>query len=160
MFKISIGIFCLILAVIFGNAMVVSGQEPEDVMRLPLGKIVIKPPESVEAKRPPSYLTHSLHFGYKCSECHHTWEFDTQIKPCMAAGCHDLTVAPKESKKSGSDQPLEIMYYMRAYHKQCIVCHIELKKANLTLEMSFKVLKENLPPTGPTGCIECHLEEE
>ncbi len=103
MYKISIGVFGLILAVIFGNAIVVSGQEPEDVMRLPLGKIVIKPPETVEAKRPPSYLTHSRHFGYKCSECHHTWEFDTQIKPCMAAGCHDLTAAPKKSEKSGSD---------------------------------------------------------
>jgi hypothetical protein len=78
----------------------------------------------------------------------------------MAAGCHDLTVAPEKSKKSGSDRALEIRYYMRAYHKQCIGCHIELKRANLALEMSLKVLKENLPPTGPTGCIECHLEEE
>jgi len=29
MFKISIGIFCLILALIFGNAMVVSGQSED-----------------------------------------------------------------------------------------------------------------------------------
>ncbi|MFQ5772598.1 MAG: hypothetical protein ACE5HX_18825, partial [bacterium] len=64
MYKIIIGVLCLILAVIFGNAIMVTGQEPQDVMKLPLGKIVIKPPESIKPKRPPSYLTHSKHFGY------------------------------------------------------------------------------------------------
>jgi len=160
MFKIIIGMMCLILAVFFGNPMKVSGEEPEDIMSLPLGKIIIEPPKSVTAKRPPSFLTHSLHFGYKCSECHHTWEYNTQIKACMAPECHELTVAPKKSKKSEADPPLMIMYYMRAYHKQCIICHLELKRDNLALEMSFKVLKEKLPPTGPTGCIECHPPEE
>ncbi|MEJ2730663.1 MAG: cytochrome c3 family protein, partial [Deltaproteobacteria bacterium] len=62
-------------------------------------------------------------------------------------------------KKSGSNQPKEIMYYKRAYHKQCIGCHLELKRANLALENSSKILKEKLPPTGPTGCIECHPVE-
>ncbi len=159
MFKICVGVLSLILAVIFGNALMVAGQEPAEAINLPLGKIVIKAPESVEPKRPPSYLTHSLHFGYNCSECHHTWEFNTQVKKCTAPGCHDLTVSPSKSKKSGSNQPEEIMYYMRAYHKQCIVCHLELKRANLALEKSLKILKEKLPPTGPTGCIECHPEE-
>ncbi|MCK5419312.1 MAG: cytochrome c3 family protein [Desulfobacterales bacterium] len=159
MFKICVGVLSLILAVIFGNALMVAGQEPAEAINLPLGKIVIKAPESVEPKRPPSYLTHSLHFGYMCSECHHTWEFNTQVKKCTAPGCHDLTVSARKSKKSGSNQPEEIMYYMRAYHKQCIVCHLELKRANLALEMSLKILKEKLPPTGPTGCIECHPVE-
>ncbi|KKM00429.1 hypothetical protein LCGC14_1804510 [marine sediment metagenome] len=82
MFKIIIGMLCLILAVFLGTPMMVSGEEPEDIMSLPLGKIIIEPPESVTPKRPPSFLTHSLHFGYKCSKCHHTWEYNTRIKAC------------------------------------------------------------------------------
>ncbi len=160
MFKIISGMLCLILAVFFGTPIMVSGGEPEDIMRLPLGKIIIKPPKSITPRRPPSFLTHSRHFGYKCSQCHHTWEYNTQIKACKASGCHELTAAPKKSKKNEPEPPPMIMYYMRAYHKQCIICHLGLKRDNLALEMSFKVLKEKLPPTGPTGCIQCHPKEE
>ncbi len=47
MFKIIIGMMCLILAVFSGTPMMVSGEGPEDIMSLPLGKIIIEPPKSV-----------------------------------------------------------------------------------------------------------------
>jgi hypothetical protein len=31
---------------------------------------------------------------------------------------------------------------------------------NQALEMSGRVLIENLPNVGPTGCVQCHLKEE
>ncbi len=51
MYKISIGVLCLILAVIFGNAMVVSGESEDETMVVPMGIIQLEPPEDVEAKK-------------------------------------------------------------------------------------------------------------
>ena len=39
MYKISFGVFCLVLAVIFGNAMVVTGQSDAEEMIVPMGSI-------------------------------------------------------------------------------------------------------------------------
>ena len=58
MYKIGIGIFCLIMALIFGNAMVVSGEsEPED-MTVPMGTILLEPPDSVEDPKPAVEFPH------------------------------------------------------------------------------------------------------
>ena len=44
MYKISIGVLCLILAIIFGNAMVVSGESDDESINVPLGVIHLSPP--------------------------------------------------------------------------------------------------------------------
>ena len=68
-------------------------------------------------------------------------------------------VAPTKAEKGEDLEELKISYYKNAYHKLCITCHKDLKQKNLQLELSGRVLKENLPNTGPTGCKECHVPE-
>ncbi len=66
MYKTGIGVLCLIMAVIFGNAMVVSGQSKSETMSVPMGVIKLAPPDEVEAKRPPVGFPHFKHFGFNC----------------------------------------------------------------------------------------------
>ena len=160
MLKISLGVFVLVLAVIFGNALIVSGQNDEEKMCIPMGLIPLKPPESVEAKRPPVNFPHSTHFSYKCQTCHHNWETDAPVVSCTTSGCHDLTESPLKSEKDNVTKELAIRYYKTAFHQMCISCHKELKIQNKKLEMSGKTLTEKLPNTGPVGCTECHVKEE
>ena len=159
MYKIGIGVVCLILALIFGNALVVSGNGEGETMCIPMGVIQLKPPESVEAKRPFVEFNHPRHFGDTCQTCHHQWEFDEPVLSCQTEGCHDGVVAPTKAEKGEDAEELKITYFKNAYHKQCITCHKELKQKNRKLELSGRVLKENLPNTGPTGCKECHVPE-
>ena len=159
MCKISTGIFCLILALIFGNAMIVSGESDGETMSVPLGIIPLEPPESVEAKKPSVEFPHATHFDFKCQTCHHTWEKLSPIESCGTSDCHDVAAAPKKSENPQDDKLLAVRYYKSAYHKLCIGCHKEMKIKNQKLEMSGRVLKENLPNVGPTSCKECHLEE-
>ena len=94
----------------------------------------IECPKSVKATRPPVMFDHDAHNEKAgiddCSECHHGAR-DGKIErndpsegtPCI--DCHAL-------KAPSGTTP-----YMRAFHRQCIVCH---KKTN----------------NGPTACGECH----
>jgi hypothetical protein len=158
--KISVGVFCLILAVIFGNAMVVSGQDEDETMSVPMGDILLEPPEGVEAKRPPVNFPHSTHFGFNCLTCHHKWEMDESIVSCTTSGCHDAVASPVKSGKGKVDEDQLINYYKTAFHKMCISCHREMKAQNKKLEMSGRVLKDKLPNVGPTGCNGCHVTDE
>ncbi len=163
MYKISIGVFCLILAVIFGNAMVVSGQSEDETMSVPMGTILLEPPEEVEAKRPSIDFPHSTHFDFNCLTCHHQWELVDPVESCTTSGCHDGVVSPIKAAKEGTDEDLEelaVSYYKTAYHKMCVGCHREMKSQNKKLEMSGRILKDKLPNTGPTGCNGCHVKEE
>jgi hypothetical protein len=159
MFKIIVGVLGLILAVVFGNALMVSGQDDEETMCIPMGIIQLKPPESVDASRPPVNFPHSTHFSYQCQTCHHKWEMDTAVVSCSTSGCHDLTESPLKSEKDKADMELSIRYYKTAFHQMCIGCHKEIKIQRYELEKSSKVLTERLPETGPVGCNECHLKE-
>jgi hypothetical protein len=160
MYKISIGVLCLSLAVIFGNAMVVSGQNDDETISVPLGVIPLGPPEDVEAKRPPVPFPHGTHFVYTCSICHHLWEMDAPIENCSTAGCHDGVESPVKVGGGKVDEEMLINYYKTAYHRMCIGCHKEIKAQNKRLEMSGQVLKEKLPTVGPSSCKGCHVEEE
>jgi hypothetical protein len=159
MYKVSIGIFCLILVLIFGNAMVVSGESEDETMSVPLGIIELQPPESVEAKKPLVQFPHATHFDFKCQTCHHKWEKVAPILGCKTDQCHDVAEAPKKSENVKDYELLSARYYKTAYHKLCIGCHKDMKLKNEKLEMSGRVLKENLPNVGPTSCKGCHLEE-
>ena len=161
MHKISLGVFCLVLAIIFGNAMVVTGSGDADDMCIPMGTILLEPLEGVEAKRTPVDFHHPTHFGFTCQSCHHKWiETDKPIVGCATTDCHDVAEAPKPSETGAIDKEMAARYYKTAYHNLCIGCHKEMQIQNKALEMSGRVLKENLPNTGPTGCVQCHLKEE
>ena len=45
MYKISLGVFCLVLAIILGNAMVVTGSNDEEEMCIAMGSILLEPLE-------------------------------------------------------------------------------------------------------------------
>jgi hypothetical protein len=157
MFKIGIGIFCLIMALIFGNAMVVSGESETEDMSVPMGIILLEPPDSVEEPKPAVEFPHPFHFDFSCQTCHHKWDKVTPIEGCGTSGCHDITESPTRAERAQSDEDLAARYYKTGFHKLCITCHKEMKVQNKKLELSGRVLFENLPNTGPTGCIDCHV---
>jgi hypothetical protein len=129
---------------VFGISIDVSGQENEaseptlEDMSVPMGIIVLEPDESVEQKRTPVEFHHSKHFTFDCKKCHHKWEGKTHVLSYTETG---------------------IKYYKYAYHQMCVGCHKEIKIKRKAMEMSYTVLKDKLPKTGPTGCVECHPKE-
>jgi len=160
MFKLSIGIFCLILALIFGNAMVVTGESEDGDMIVPMRTLTIKPPESVEKPKPSVEFPHTVHFDFNCQYCHHKWDKETPIAGCTTSGCHDITEAPSRAERIQNEDNVADRYYKTAFHKRCITCHKDMKAQNKKMELSGRMLTENLPSTGPTGCKDCHVPEE
>jgi hypothetical protein len=167
---------------VFGISVDVSGQENEaseptlEDMSVPMGIIVLEPDESVEQKRTPVEFHHSKHFTFDCKKCHHKWEgkthvtFDckkchhkwegkTHVPTCRTTDCHDSFEPPKKPTKFLSYTETGIKYYKYAYHQMCVGCHKEIKIKRKAMEMSYTVLKDKLPKTGPTGCVECHPKE-
>ena len=155
-------VLCLFLSMVLGSGsfMVVVGEETATEMIVPMGTIELEPPDSIEPIKSFVNFPHSRHFAsVDCRTCHHKWNGTDIIGGCTAAGCHDVTVSPTKSAKDKPNPEAMIRYYKTAYHKNCIGCHKEIKAQNKQLEASFKGLKEKLPPTGPTGCVECHPKE-
>lgn len=140
---------CLAAALFIGYPQ--TGQSSEGELCIPLGEITLSAPESVSPKRSSVDFPHAIHFDYNCQRCHHTWENDTEVATCGTSGCHDLTQTPEKGNRS-----LALRYYKRAYHDLCIGCHKSIKAGNLKKEMSKMPLEDELPPTGPTGCVGCH----
>ncbi len=158
--KIGFLYLCLSMVFVVGSITIVVGQETEDEMIVPMGDIVIGPPESVEPKRSLVDFPHSRHFAsVDCRTCHHTWQGTEIIKNCTTSGCHDVAVSPTISEKGSVNPDLAIRYYKTGYHQMCIGCHKEIRIQNKQLEASFKELKETLTIPGPTGCILCHPKE-
>lgn len=144
----------LLLGVIWGSLL--SADDKDDKMCVPLGKITLKSIAD-EAKRSEVTFTHTTHFNYACQQCHHKWTGKEAITGCTVSGCHDLAKAPKdESGKPVLDKVLNARYYKTAFHDSCIGCHKKIKMKNMAMEASKASLGEKLPPTGPTGCIQCH----
>ena len=98
--------------------------------------LVIKSEAFTSPQRPPAVFPHDAHNEKAkiddCAACHHGGEngkrdpkATSEGTPC--ADCHSVTAAPGRT-------PL-----MRAYHQQCIGCHMQ-KKA------------------GPVACGQCHVD--
>ncbi|MFC1856664.1 cytochrome c3 family protein [Thermodesulfobacteriota bacterium] len=157
MYRVGLVVLGLLMIVAFGGILEVSGKDSSDeMMCVPMEVITLEPPESVESKKSTVDFPHSKHFVLDCKECHHTWSGVEHIQNCTTSGCHDLTKSPKKSNAGGPANESKFKYYKTAYHNLCIGCHKAAKTKNIQLEMSGKILKENLPKTGPTGCIKCH----
>ena len=155
--KTRILLLTLIIAFIFGAAFSIAGESMKtNEMCIPMGVITLSPPKSVDAKRSPVEFNHSHHFGIKCNDCHHKWKKDTPIEGCTTSGCHELTESPLKIGGSKFEGKPEILYYKKAFHQNCIRCHRDIKASNEKLELTKGTLPDQLPATGPTGCIECH----
>lgn len=143
----------LIVALIFCVAVGAFGEvDADDEMCIPMGEITLEPPDGVEAKRSEVTFPHAVHFNYTCQECHHTWDMESAIVGCATTDCHDVTESPKKADPKEDD----ILYYKTAYHSSCIGCHKQIKAENKAKEMQLGFLPDNIPATGPTGCVECH----
>jgi hypothetical protein len=144
--KIGIAIVGMVMVGLLAG--VVSAEQGNgDTLCIPLANMTLSPPQGVKAQRSSVEFPHAVHFNYNCMECHHEWKGNTENISCQVSGCHDASAPDKEKP---------YRYYKTAYHNQCIVCHKEIKEANLKMEMSKKAIQGSLPKTGPTGCSECH----
>lgn len=154
-----IGLILIIL--IFGSSLMVSGQDTGDDLCIPMGSFLIEPPESVTAKRSAVDFPHSKHFDFNCIECHHTWDKQSQIDNCTTSGCHDLLESPKKGNKKATSDKEAIKYFKNAYHKACIGCHREIKANNLSAELKLRVTDRDtvIKNVGPTTCKTCHIPE-
>ena len=153
--KILVVILSVVIGLVCGSAMVVTGNEPEEDLCIPLGNLVLEAPEGVDVKRAPVEFPHSQHFGISCMDCHHKWDRGSENLSCSTSGCHDLVEAPKKEEKD-----LAPRYYKNAFHKSCIGCHKEMREKNKKAEMLNIPLSKDLPMTGPTGCNKCHPVDE
>ncbi|MEJ2097535.1 MAG: cytochrome c3 family protein, partial [Deltaproteobacteria bacterium] len=77
--------------------------DAEDTLCIPMGTLLIEPPDGVEAKRSPVDFPHSIHFDYTCKTCHHTWDGENPILSCTTSGCHDLTSVRSDDGKLEPD---------------------------------------------------------
>jgi len=157
--KIRIVVVCLMIVGMYGITSVLATQNKADEMCVPMGSILLEPPESIQQKRSPVDFPHFRHLGYACQECHHKWTGNAQILNCTTSDCHDLRKSPKKTIKSRSEPNLAIRYYKTAFHNQCKGCHKEIKRKNKEMEKSYTVLKPKLLKAGPTGCVQCHPKQ-
>jgi hypothetical protein len=130
--------------------------DAEDTLCIPMGTLLIEPPDGVEAKRSPVDFPHSIHFDYTCKTCHHTWDGENPILSCTTSGCHDLTSVRSDDGKLEPD--LLVRNFKNAFHKNCIDCHMEINRKNHELEETYS-LKKSLQKSGPTSCNSCHPRE-
>lgn len=165
MYRIRVGILCLVVALVFGMVLEVSGQNKEESkpaikeMCVPMGVIVLKPDPSIKPKKSPVEFNHSKHFSYDCRTCHHKWEGKAKVPNCTTAKCHDLLKSPKKPTRYLSYTEEGIKYYKYAYHQNCIGCHKKEKMKRKKLEMTYKAPEKETPPVVPTSCTECHPKE-
>lgn len=140
-------VFCATLVISEQSA---TSREKKELC-IPLGNLLLKAPASVDMKLKPVDFPHGVHFDVSCKQCHHKWDGNSNVKTCMASGCHDVAVAPKKPLKHGTYTLEAKKYYKYAYHEKCRECHKGIKEDN---EKLFEM--DDVKATGPTGCSECH----
>jgi hypothetical protein len=164
MHKSGIVSLCTVALVMFVFVMVAPGYAEEELAKeelcVPMGELMLNPPEGVDQKRASVEFPHSVHFDHACQKCHHTWAGEAEMKKCSTAECHDQLSTPKSYEAGHPYTEAAIQYYKKAYHRLCIGCHKEIKEKNKALELSGELLDEPLVLGGPTGCIQCHPKEE
>ncbi len=155
MHKVSMGVLCIMIMVIFGATAGMAGNETaaadQDTLCIPMGDLTLAPPETVEARRASVVFPHATHFNYACMTCHHQWDGKEPVQSCGTTGCHDLNVPPEPGNHDD-----QISYYKNAFHKNCIGCHRKIKAWNKKVAMAVDGSDKQVRPTGPTGCTQCH----
>ncbi|WDP92187.1 MAG: class III cytochrome C family protein [Desulfobacter sp.] len=131
-------------------------ENSEESISVPLGSLMINPPEEVDAKKGPVNFPHGQHFEFACQSCHHDWDGESEVESCMS--CHE-ELEPTTGRNIKN--PDNIMYYLAAYHNVCLDCHRDTTKERKAVIKAAakegKTLKdEALPKAGPVGCNACH----
>lgn len=152
-------VFLCMVALVMFSVVVSVPVSAEETLCIPLGELTIDPPAGVDQKRASVEFPHSIHFGYACQECHHTWSGEADVVSCSTSGCHDQLGTPENEETGETDADKAVQYYKKAYHQRCIGCHKEIKERNKALELSQQTLDQDLEKTGPTGCVKCHPKE-
>ncbi|MCP3942074.1 MAG: cytochrome c3 family protein [Desulfobacteraceae bacterium] len=130
-------------------------ESSDTFLEIPIGPLTITAPEGSDPKRSPVDFPHAEHFNYACQTCHHDWDGISPVQNCTVSGCHDQ-LEPDESTKNIND-PRNSKYFLAAYHKACIKCHLDLQQQSKKLEESGVLDDNKLPKYGPVACINCHL---
>ena len=166
MYRRRIGMLFLVVVFVFGISFGLAAQDKKaddqatEDMIVPMGIIVLEPDASITPKKAPVEFHHSKHFIYDCKTCHHKWQGTAHVVGCTASSCHDVLQSPKKPTKYLAYTETGIKYYKYAFHQKCVGCHKEIKGKRKKMEMAKTALKDQLPKTGPTGCIECHPKTE
>ncbi len=133
-------------------------ENSEARLDVPLGNLVIRPPEGVEAKKAAVNFPHGQHFEFACQTCHHDWDGESEVESCMS--CHEELEPPAGRNIKN---PENIMYYLAAYHTACLDCHRDTtKQRKAAIKAAAKngktLTAKDLPKAGPLGCTACHSE--
>ena len=90
-------------------------------------------------QRTPVAFSHDLHMGlYECLDCHHKFENGVNV-----LDEDDLVEEAPEVSCGACHDDAASIDRRRAYHRQCMGCHIEVRKAG--------------EASGPEMCGACHL---
>jgi hypothetical protein len=90
-------------------------------------------------QRPAVDFDHGLHMGlFECLDCHHQIEDGVNVldESDLTPGNPDVRCLVCHTPDTGID-------LQRAYHRQCMGCHIDTRKAG--------------EPSGPEMCGSCHI---
>ena len=93
------------------------------------------------AQRPAVTFSHDVHMGiYDCLACHHDFQDGVNVldEGDLEEGNPAIRCSNCHNDQSGLD-------LQKAFHRQCIGCHIEVRKADQV--------------SGPEMCGACHLPE-
>lgn len=87
-------------------------------------------------------FSHDLHMGlYECLDCHHKYEDGVNVldEDDLVEDSPEVNCAACHDESASIDR-------QRAFHRQCMGCHIEVRKAG--------------EASGPEMCGACHLPPE
>lgn len=104
-------------------------------------EIALGTDQDVPSQRPPVAFTHELHMELlECLACHHAYEdgFNVLDEDELVEGNPAIRCAACHNDQADLER-------QDAYHRQCIGCHIETRKADAA--------------SGPEMCGACHRPE-
>jgi hypothetical protein len=102
-------------------------------------EILLNAEESAEGQRSAVPFSHDLHMGlYECLDCHHDYKNGVNIldEDLLEEGNPDIRCSACHNDQADLGR-------QKAYHRQCMGCHIDTRKAGQV--------------SGPEMCGACHL---
>ena len=130
----------MLLAATIALAVVVLGLSPFSFAQEE--EILLNSGEDLKVQRTAVVFSHDLHMGvYDCLDCHHDYKDGINVldEDTLEEGNPEIRCSTCHNDNSELDR-------QKAYHRQCMGCHIDTRKAGQA--------------SGPEMCGACHLAEE